>query len=371
MNQIKHRGCYVLGLLLPSCLWAVEAGEPPLGSQASVALKHISDIGAEVRRLGDWKPQADLIDAHVDKLWANQGWTSDADLFAKNVMHEISRTPPWQFQQRMRKLTGMVGDRYHLDAAQRARFETTLYRETFSMVFRHADLIAGQTREIVSARVMKQPFTPADVARWTRESDSMLSDVLSSIDRIGESMQQDMTDAQLEIMKRDNESFQRRMEFVLEQRRSWANGEWKADDWGLEHDPIQTGRKSERARRGDRPLPIPAAKVANAAPHHDQARELAGPARPDKESIWARFVREFVAKHALDAGQRAAIYSILAELESRARQYRQNHGEQLTAIPTADRATSEAYAPIRDMFEELKARSKALLTNTQRALDDR
>lgn len=371
MNQLKHRGWYLLCLFLPSYSWAIEAGVPPSEQQASAALKHISEIGAEMRRLGDWKPQADLIDAYMDKLWASQGWTSDADVFAKNVMREVSRTPPWQFQQRMEKLTGMVGDRYQLDAAQRARFESTLYRETFGMFFRHADLIVSQTREIVSARVMKRAFTPVDIARWTRESEHLLSDALSTIDRIGESMQRDMTDAQREIMRKDNESFRRRMEFVMEQRRSWANGEWTPGDWGLEHDPIQTGGKPERSQRDARLPPIPATRIADIGRIPDPMSKPAKPARPENESTWARFVRLFVAKHGLDAGQRTAIYSILAELESRAGQYRQGHHEQLTAIPTADRATSGAYAPIRDMFEELKARAEALMTNTQRALDDR
>ncbi len=58
--------------------------------------------------------------------------------------------------------------------------------------------------------------------------------------------------------------------------------------------------------------------------------------------------------------------SIHAELLDRAERYAEAHADTLEAIPAPERATHEAYEPIRSLFGELQSRLDSVPTTSQR-----
>ncbi len=337
--------------------------------QTVQAMRKVYQLGQEVRRLGDWSRQADQIESFMDDLWERNGWDSESDQFARRLNQEVARIPPWRFKSRLDKMSELVADRYDLSTRQRAQFEARLFAESVGFIAGNADTILRHAHDYVEKRLNHEALTPEDVRRWTEESDPLVVDLMARVDRIANSVSRDMTPAQRGKFHRDFESLHRQLEFVMRQRESWKRGEWDPEDWGLHNDPIQTGkmpeRESENPRltdRLDQGARRPTGKPAIAARMHR-------PVKPEDESTWAVYVRLFITRHDLDAGQREALRSILAELEERAAHFRARHEDELAAVPRQQRETSAAYQPLRDMFEELKRRAEALLTKTQRTTD--
>jgi hypothetical protein len=362
---------WVLALPIATAVAGPDADAPDKADpkQAVEAMRKVHELGQEVRRLGDWSRHADHIESFIDDLWERNGWNTESDQFARRLNHEVTRIPPWRFKGRLDRMSELVADRYHLSARQRIQFEAKLFAESVGFVAGNADTILRHAHDYVEKRLNGEPLTPEVVQRWTNESDPLVADLMARVDRICNSVSRDMTPAQRAKFQRDLESLQRQMQFALQRRESWRRGDWKPEDWGLQKDPIQLGhalaREKHDPRLADRPTQNrhrPTGKTAIAARVHE-------PFVAENESTWAAYVRIFVARHDLDAGQRDAIHSILSELEARAANFRARHADELDAVPKGQRENSAAYQPLRDMFDELQRRAEALLTGTQRAND--
>lgn len=366
--------CVFLLTCTVSSLSALAQGEgegppPSTPPDHARANQQLNGLGVEIQKLGDWSIQADMIDSFMDKVWDRNGWNTEADVFARRLTNEVAHIPPWQFQKRMEKLTELIADRYTFSPSQKNRFRSRVYRETIGMIAGNADMISSQVREYVSARLDKKPLTPDQIARWTKESEPLVADMLGRADRIIESMKRDMTDEQKRILDRDYQSFDQRTNYFVKQRAAWAKGLWIPEDWGLEHDPIQTGQSPDKAENRTQAAamsdPFGNPLVMEAPPPHPESATIH---HAEDETTWARYVREFIATHNLDAGQRTAIQSILSEMEFRAEHYRKQHRKDLETVPPTRRLTSPLHQPIRQMFQELQARSEALLTKEQQAI---
>ncbi len=369
-----------LRLILP--LWSSCAGST-LAQQADrldpdkvqAATQAFTEISRDVQALGDWSDQAALFETIMDQAWRDNQWDSEPDRFARELASAVTRIPPWQFNDRMNKMTDMIGERYNLDTGQRARFQARIMREAAGFAISNAEVIASQARDFVDMRRTNQPFTAERIAKWTRESDPLLADGWVRMDRVAENMKRDMNPDQKRLLQKDYERFDRRMDDFLKRRDAWAKGEWSPREWGLHKDPAH----SPAARRAAVTNPDAAARLRpDATPGHtdsviipadiarDRDRRRPPDALPHNESTWARYIRKFIQRHRLDAGQRDAAHSILAELEARAAQYRLKHAAAINAIPPNEHDTADKLAPIRAMFDELKARADALLTRIQR-----
>lgn len=378
VDVMNHKGgCFVtlMATLAVGALPVPSFSQDELGIRPETrdrAMEQIGLVTREFTKLGEWSSQTEMIESFIRDVWRENHWDTEADRFAKDTMLQVSRIPPWRFEERMDKLIDRFSDRYELSPQQKVRFRSKLYRETFGLILRNAPMMANQTREYVSTRLDARPFTTEQVARWTIESEDLVADSFKRMDRISEALERDMSPEQRAILQRDFRSHERRKKYLLEQRSKWAKGQWRPEDWGLRNDPIQAGRvtQAEGTAGGglpsDRPVRgnAPATGSLDRTPHKPDNRCV-----PEDESTWAQYVRQFIEKHRLAAGQRKAVESILAEMVARARDYRQAHAEELDAIAASRRAAAPEFDPIRDMFGELQARAEALLTTTQQSDD--
>jgi len=308
-----------------------------------------------LRQLGDWEHEAEMGRKYFDRVWGENGWSSDADQFARQVGQAVVEIPPWNLQGRLQKFGDLIQERYQLDESQRRVLAGAVQRELIGLTVRHAGTIFQQTREMVGARLRGEPFTAEQIAKWTRDSEPLMADGRQSVEHIAERLGKTLTPDQQKLLADDLKSFQKRKAFYNGLRRDWADGRWKAEDWGLENDPVQRGT-------ADGDTLATSENVSDAKPADTPSTRVL----PYDETTWGRYATHFIARSAPDPSQKRAVHSILTELVARAGEYRKAHQAELDAIPHPDCPTHELLAPIRTLFLELKQRLSTVPTGAQR-----
>lgn len=336
------------------------AEEEPAQDPISQTFRQFQELRTEFEKLGEWDKQAELITDTVDRYWEENEWNTEADQFARQAATEVAAIPPWNVTGRLNKMTELISERYQYDPAQRRRLESSVYSEMGWFLVKNRKVLWDQISEFTSMRSSGQAFTPELIARWTRESEPLLADLRERLDRTVESLEKTMTPQQREILKRDLESLERRQAWIDEMRRRWADGGWEPRDWGLEKDPAYANWKSNPQQ-----LRLQQRRAARQA-----ARERRALIEAVDETLWARYVRQFVRKYQLDEGQNRTAYSILRELQVRARDYKQSRRKEIEHLPRYKLATDPLGEPLKRMFAELKARLEPIPTAAQREAAD-
>ena len=322
------------------------------------AVAEVSRLTGELKKLGEWEAQYQIIEHAMDGLWSRNNWTDETDTFARETLREVAKIPPWEFDRRIDKLVERAGDRYAVQPGDRARFKSQVYREAFGFIWNNAPVLLDQTKEYVDMRLSGEAFTPEVVAEWTAESDPLLVDWLERNDRLLEALGEVVGEGKQDLFEKDVERFRVRIKTVQEIRESWAEGGWKPEDWGLENDPIQL--------KG-----VPGQEYGPGFSAEERAALLRLKVRPRRHfeydpSTWEAYVRNFIALYDLDAGQATAAESILAELLARATDHLTANFVELAEVPRQYRQTHERYAVLRSMFEELRVRLARIPTDAQK-----
>jgi hypothetical protein len=358
----------LIGMVAGAPLRADEPEGQPGSEDEARGVARLAGITRQLQQLGDWGSVYETFSPGIDEFWQDRGWTEEADEFARQTLQDIAAIPPWEFQKRIDHAMSTVRSRYDLTDAQYQDLQTRGYQFIGGMVWRHGRTFYRQTKEMVETRVRGEPFSPDQVARWTREGAPIFDDMRARFEELGADFSSTLDPRQREIFERDLASYHRRVDALDELRERWEAGEWRPEDWGLQHDPIHqplvdAAAEGEVQPDEDAVQPDPAAAGApgKAAP----AAEEIGVAALD-ESTWARYVRQFVARYQLDDAQATAAWSILHELEDRAADYRRVHREELARVAPEEASTARVYRPLREMFEELKRRLHPIPTGAQR-----
>jgi hypothetical protein len=331
---------------------------PDTPGQMPQPLDQLRVATEQMKKLGDWQEQCRTVERAIDRIWLENGWNKEPDLFARRAAHRVASVPPWEVAKRIEVMTDIIRDRYRLTDDQFAALQGAFYRELGGFMFNHAGTIFRQTREAVHARLANEPFTTEQVARWTRESDGLLQDARTRFERIGTELAQTLNPAQRRIYDRDMQSYRQRTEFMDQMRRRWAEGGWRPEDWGLENDPIQS-------QGPDSPSSPDKLGSVNGRPQSN-GKPAPAPFLSYDETTWGTYVRLFVIRYRLDAAQIVAAHSILREVEARAADHRKLHRKEMDAVPRGERDTSPVFRPIRQLFEELQRRLRTIPTSAQR-----
>lgn len=345
-----HHASIVLTLLIPPITGLGQPADEPLADVE----RRIADVAGDL----DWEQEYASIKTAINNFWRQNGWDDEPQRFARDLALEVTAIPPWQFMQRFERFNQRVAERYDLTPTQRFQLQGGMIREAGRLLIGHADMIFDQAGEILEARREGRAFNADDIARWTKESEPLMTDARAVVDRLSAEMRASMNAKQRQVFDRDLKAFEKRWARIQEMRSQWAEGKWKAEDWGLQDEPQQRGAGPADSLRG--------------AP----ASSPLGPVMPDAATIprwvphdpstWFAYVLEVKRRYHLDAGQMTTAESIHAELVARATTYASRDGHRLLNIPEAERAAHPAYEPIRDLFQELKDRLDAVPTTAQR-----
>jgi len=360
-------------MILGALCAAAAAGRAPAQSPGDAQptrqeqAQQFDDLLKQAQQMGPWDRQSQLNEEAVGLVFQRQGWTSEPDQYTLNMLREVDRVPPWQMQQRQDVFLRAMQSRYDLTEAQKSLLNGKLQYEGMRLTFKYFKDVTPIAMEAMKTRAEGKAFTPDQVARWSRTMQPMLDDGRQAIERVATSLGETMTPEQRRKMETDLRAFQRRHEDVVKMVGKWQQGQWDPRDWGLDHDPahaaLVAAKQAEQARLA----------ALQQAPAPDR------PARPDDESSWERYVREYGASHAFDPVQTKSARAILKEQTSRAKNFRAAHAAQLATLQRdIARATDPAQraelqkeidgelAPIGDMFKELCDRLEELLTAEQR-----
>ncbi len=137
----------------------------------------IGRLTAEFKKLGDWESQFRIIDRAINNMWSSNNWDSEPDIYARDTIREVARIPPWEFDQRIDRLTQRLAERYELPPARRAQLKAMIYRESFGFLWSNSGVLFDQIRQTVGARVEHRPFTPEQVAEWMRQGEPLTEDL--------------------------------------------------------------------------------------------------------------------------------------------------------------------------------------------------
>jgi len=357
-------------------------------------------IGA-TRQLGDWNEHYGYIMDAVERVYDRNGWTSESDLFSLELLGEVSAIPPWDVRRRFDALTARLAERYVLDEDQTASMRHLLVRESADMFRQHAGRIMQYGLELIQTRAAGEPFTAEQVARWAELARPVFVDSRRRMTEIAREFMEQLEPEQRELVQRDLEAANRRMDAVEKMGDRWARGEWDPRDWGLEEDPIQNGTRAaggegpdsaaaaaEQAAGGQARSPRPA-RGGGAPPSEPPVGE--GPAveetvQPSKQrgqkptagpdsDGWARYVRAFIARYDLNAEQQQKAWLIYRDADERRAAVRKRFDRRVADVRVAGNADEDKV--IREqveqrerdlgrLFEQLKQRLERLPTRSQR-----
>ena len=303
-----------------------------------------------VRQLGEWDQQQILVIDAIENFYRQNGWNNETDLFLKEVSIEAARVPPWQIAQRLEVVGSRIQERYGLSDEQKKSLKERIFREALVVMTRNFSTISSNADEIIRTRQAGQPFTPEQVARWVRNDRPVRMEWYRSVMELTNELGEMVPMTQKAQFQRDFENVNRRLGMMEQMYTEWEQGKWRPEDWGLHDDPMHAGLIKAEAHPPSRPpASQPAIRVTS------------------QMSAWARYVQEFVGKYELDRSQEVTAWSILEELEERARRIQESKpapADDGSADAKKTQADTEVIAVI---FEELKARLEQLPTRSQRS----
>jgi hypothetical protein len=294
----------------------------------------IDSLTQELRQYVDWNREYETIRQATENLWQEHGWTSESDLFAKSIVLEVERIPPWETTRRIEFMNQMIVDRYGLSPRDALRAKTRMFVDLIKLIPKHGPAMMRLTNEYFDTRAEGLPITPDMVSRWMADSEGMFADLTGTADSMAELIGGMVGEEYKERFNRDFESYRHRMETFEQLRQNWAEGKWKAEDWGLENDPLQLQNtpadpfgpgfsSAQRAALVKRNI--------EAAPHFDY-----------DPSTWERYVRACIQLYDFTPAQIETAHSILLELLSRAADFTRAQARQRSAGSVAGRAQDNA-----------------------------
>ncbi|MBN2447413.1 MAG: hypothetical protein JXO22_11835 [Phycisphaerae bacterium] len=382
--------------------------------------QRVSGVMDSAKELGPWEEQYGYIVDAVENVYEQNGWTSEEHTFTLDMMREVSAIPPWQMQERFDTMIGVMSDRYDLDEEQQQKLKGLVIRESNEMFRKHGATIMQYTSEAIQTRALGDPFTPDQVARWSKMAMPVIQDSTQRLERSATEFMQDLRPEQQEIMQRDLNAGRERISRFQEMGQHWARGEWQPDDWGMANDPIQLAGEERLALEGplnqpqagdvpmvqptrqprrreaptvaDRqPMP-PATATSGESPDRRSSRHTdnrahqpvpnqpqPGQSEPAKaEGPWAKYVRDFIQKYNLNTDQESTAWRINTDMTNRAEQMTKRADQQIADLqsrlakePQRLAAATKKYedqkkATMDTLFEQLKARLEKLPTTSQR-----
>jgi len=352
-----------------SLIAPLAAQEPPSAED----IEKVRQVQKDAETIGSWDQQYMIIEQAADNMFQQQGWSSESDQYARSLMRDIGRIPPWEPQKRQELFMGSLQTRYGLSDDQRTSLNGEIQREAMMVTAKNFRDILPVAMEVVKTRANGEPFTSEQVQRWSKALKPLMNDSLAAMQRVTDNMKKDMTPEQRKLLEADVEALTKRHRDVEKMMVRWEAGQWTPTDWGLQDDPIHYSTASADAAKN-------AEKDALVQQAVDGKQPLNEAAAATDESEWDRYVRQFCEKYGCTDSQRASAQGILKNSKQEAISFRNARREQiaqieklLQAADTPDKRKAHQdelqrqLAPITDIFNRMKSRLyEQVLTTEQR-----
>ncbi|MBX3394057.1 MAG: hypothetical protein KF841_01690 [Phycisphaerae bacterium] len=337
------------------------------------ALRQISELQEKTKNIS-WDQEAQFLhQAHANIFKAN-GWTSEPDQFALDLLHQITNVTPWNPKQREELFLNGVQTRLGLTADQRQLIADQMRQESMQFGMKHFRTMFPIVMEAIQTRLEQKPYTPEQVQKWSRDLRPVMDDAIATLQRTTSKLENTMTDQQRQRLRADMDALLKRHKDVEKMVERWQSGQWNPTDWGLDNDPIHAAAVNEwRAKEANRNA-LAAAAMASTG----QEPKFDG----SNESEWRKYVQWFIAHYKCDERQQSQAESILKSCEKEAADYIRSRGKDIEKAESmrtsaespekrkmAEDEVVRLRRPIAEMFERLKKRlDSQVLTSEQRKL---
>lgn len=308
----------------------------------------------------DWAEEAGRVREAARTMWRRNGWNDETDLFARDVAIEVAAIPPWDVSARLNLLSTRIAERYELPDERAGPLQASMFREAGRFFGKNRAAIFELGREALATRAQGRAFTSEQVSRWAQALPPLMTDVRQSVGAISREIEPLLDNSHRERLHRDIAGIDRRAQYIDTLRVQWAAGKWRPSDWGLDHDPIQTGAQVPGAATPALPEPVVA--------FESQGTAAAVPTRwvAHEPKTWNGYVLNVEKRYHLDSGQQTAARSIYSELVARATDYSAGRRAELQSVPAVEREKHALFEPICSLFSQLQERLEALPTTAQR-----
>lgn len=364
----------VIGIaLVPVLLWNTPSASAQ--SKSSRSDGDISSTQKEIERqakgMGPWDQHQPIIEQATDQVFEQQGWNSESDRYARELIREVDRLPPWQQHERQQILMNSLQSRYSLSEDQKSLFDQEFQQVGMQLGMKHFARIAPVAMDVIRTRSKGEPFTPEQVAGWMQQLSPVIADAKTAMEQMSKKVGATLSDEQRKIFDKDLEALYKRhgdMEKMVEK---WKQGQWTPLDWGLRNDPIHRVQVDEALRRD-------LDKTSRVEAQTFREKPSDAMAKATQESTWEKYVRNFCVYYACDDRQKAQAFRILDDVQQEAVKYRSAHRAE---IEKAEKLAAEAegaerkqhyakeverhLAPIAALFEQLKTRLDTQILTTQ------
>lgn len=334
--------------------------------------KQADEVMETAKKVGPWEEQYHVVEQATDNIFEQQGWNSEQDQFARNVMREVGKVAPWNPQERQKVFMDQLQQRYGLTHDQVKTFDTTFQREMLQMTMKHFKDVLPVALEAARTRANGEPFTPEQIAQWTKKLRPMMDDAMESMERVTGKVKMTMSPEQRRILDADLKAFRKRHDDSKRMAEKWAAGQWTPSDWGLQNDPAHAGEMAKYSEKEAERNRLVEQAILSKKPDE---KSMSG-----NESEWDKYVKWFCNNYECDDRQRTAANSILAGSKKEAISYRSARREALDAyerlVKNAASAESRKKAqadldaqlgPIKATFDRMKQRLEGeVLTTEQR-----
>ena len=370
MRVWKMIGALVLGV----CFAAGSVGE--LNAQSSVdpnLLKQAKQVEGEVLKMGPWETHQHIVEEATDNIFERQGWNSESDVFARDLMRQVSRVSPFEPQKRQKVFIDGAQQRYGLTHDQCVALDGDVQREGMMLTIKHFKTIAPIAMDVMQTRAKGEPFTAEQVQRWSNAIKPVMEDGLTVMQRVSGKLSKTMTEEQRALLKADMDAMQNRHNGFSEMVDKWQRGEWDPRDWGLDNDPVHQAALSKLlAKDAEKTRLVREAEMIEAT--------LENLVKPRDVAAWEQYVIKFCLLHKVSDLQRSQALAILKSSQKQARDYQKARGSEIekNEAKAKDAKSDEARAfyrdevarlerPVEDVFKSMCERLESeVLTTTQR-----
>ncbi len=346
---------------------AAVGDDPPIAEDDLAKVRQVQE-GA--RQLGDWDTQYRVIEDATDRIFQQQGWTSEADQYARGLMREVGRISPWNAQERQRVFMDGLQSRYELTEDQKTILQSEMQREAMQVAMKHFKSTLPVAVEIIQTRAKQQPFTAEQVQRWSKALRPLMDDSIGSVDRVVAQLDKTLTEAQRAKLRADVDALRKRHQDVTKLMEKWQAGQWTPLDWGLHNDPLHAAAVAQ-ALAAD-------AEKTRLAEEARQRLEEEGRISRD-ESAWDAYVKRFCDQYQCTDAQRTQADAILKGSQKEARDYLNARGKDIEGLRAQlagngksaeerQRLATELerlQAPVQEVFNRMKARLEGQVLTTE------
>ncbi|MBN1345661.1 MAG: hypothetical protein JXQ73_23415 [Phycisphaerae bacterium] len=261
--------------------------------------------------------------------------------------------------------TQIIVQRYQFDPEQAAALRKDLLTRYPALLNEHRIRLQPVINEIIEMQLAGESPNAPQVGRIAERVQPFLDGARETLKATHETVRPLLRPGQRRIWDRDYVKLVAALAVAEAQLTRWKHGQFKKNDWPfkLAWDPTsQPAAASAATRPGEAP---------GGPEDHAAARDEI---RPDR---WQAYVKDFIRKHKLDQGQSHQATAILKDVRQRAVDYqKQNRDlfdqikEELALAGVSRRETLQAsldelQQPLRDLFQELQTRLRAVLRSDQ------